>query len=121
MTGKPNLAASVAARLLKQAKATGDDYQTLLTTYCLERFLYRLGVSDCREQFVLKGAPTAQHAPDHVAADARTRALQVGQGEGAGKGVDGLLDQRPLRASRLEDARDKRSGPGTWRRGGPWR
>jgi hypothetical protein len=56
MTGTPNLAASLAARLLNQAKATGDDYQTLLTTYCLERFLYRLGVSDCREQFVLKGA-----------------------------------------------------------------
>jgi len=56
MTGKANLAASVAARLLNQAKRTGDDYQTLLTSYCLERFLYRLAISDCRERFVLKGA-----------------------------------------------------------------
>lgn len=25
------------------ARQTGDDYQTLLTGYCFERFLYRLG------------------------------------------------------------------------------
>ncbi len=53
---KANLAASVAAQLLNRAKQTGDDYQTLLTSYCLERFLYRLAMSDRREQFVLKGA-----------------------------------------------------------------
>ncbi|HEY3380878.1 MAG TPA: nucleotidyl transferase AbiEii/AbiGii toxin family protein [Vicinamibacterales bacterium] len=56
MTRHPNLAASVAARLLSRAKVTGDDYQTLLTTYCLERFLYRLGTSDRRDRFILKGA-----------------------------------------------------------------
>ncbi|MBS0366317.1 MAG: nucleotidyl transferase AbiEii/AbiGii toxin family protein [Proteobacteria bacterium] len=56
MTGKTNLAASVAARLLNRARQTGDDYQTLLTSFCLERFLYRLAVSDRRERFVLKGA-----------------------------------------------------------------
>lgn len=56
MTNKSNLAASVAARLLNRAKLTGDDYQTLLTSYCLERFLYRLATSDRREQYVLKGA-----------------------------------------------------------------
>jgi hypothetical protein len=33
-----NLAASVAARLLNRAKQSGDDYQTLLTGYCFERF-----------------------------------------------------------------------------------
>ena len=53
---KANLAASVSARLLNRAKQTGDDYQTLLTSYCLERFLYRLSVSDRRDRFVLKGA-----------------------------------------------------------------
>jgi hypothetical protein len=53
---KRNLAASVAARLLHQARRTGDDYQTLLTAYAFERFLYRLGVSDLRDRFVLKGA-----------------------------------------------------------------
>ncbi len=51
-----NLAASVAARLLNLAKQTGDDYQVLLTSYCLERFLYRLAMSDRRNRFVLKGA-----------------------------------------------------------------
>ncbi|MCL4763089.1 MAG: nucleotidyl transferase AbiEii/AbiGii toxin family protein [Burkholderiales bacterium] len=56
MSGKPNLAASVAARLLNRARQAGDDYQTLLTSYCLERFLYRLAISDRRERFVLKGA-----------------------------------------------------------------
>jgi hypothetical protein len=56
MTAKANLAASVAARLLNRARQTGEDYQTLLTSYCLERFLYRLAVSDRRGRFVLKGA-----------------------------------------------------------------
>jgi predicted nucleotidyltransferase component of viral defense system len=56
VTEKTNLAASVAARLLNQARQTGADYQTLLTSYCLERFLYRLSVSDRRDRFVLKGA-----------------------------------------------------------------
>ena len=54
--GKSNLPASVAARLLNRAKQTGDDYQTLFTAFCFERFLYRLGASDARERFVLKGA-----------------------------------------------------------------
>lgn len=56
VNGRTNLGASVSARLLNQAKQTGADYQTLLTTYCLERFLYRLGASDLRDRFVLKGA-----------------------------------------------------------------
>ena len=55
-TKKSNLPASVAARLLNRAKQTGDDYRTLLTGYCFERFLYRLGVSRVRDRFVLKGA-----------------------------------------------------------------
>jgi len=33
----------------------GDDYQTLLTSYCMERFLYRLGVSDLRTSVPRKG------------------------------------------------------------------
>lgn len=56
MTVKANLGASVAARLLNLATKRGLDYQTVLTSYCLERFLYRLGVSDRRERYVLKGA-----------------------------------------------------------------
>jgi hypothetical protein len=57
MTGKgTNLAASVAARLLNRAKISGDDYQTLLTNFCFERFLYRLGASALVSRFILKGA-----------------------------------------------------------------
>ena len=56
IAGKSNLPASVAARLLNRAKQTGDVYQTLLTSFCFERFLYRLGKSEARERFVLKGA-----------------------------------------------------------------
>ncbi|GAB4182041.1 MAG: nucleotidyl transferase AbiEii/AbiGii toxin family protein [Rhodocyclaceae bacterium] len=54
--GKSKLPASVAARLLNRAKQTGDVYQTLLTSFCFERFLYRLGKSEARGRFVLKGA-----------------------------------------------------------------
>lgn len=57
MTGpRRNLSDSVTARLLNRAKQTGDVYQTLLTSFCFERFLYRLGESDTCERFVLKGA-----------------------------------------------------------------
>jgi hypothetical protein len=56
MTDQENLAASVHVRLLNRARATGDDHQSLLTSFCLERFLYRLSVSDYRDSFVLKGA-----------------------------------------------------------------
>jgi hypothetical protein len=53
---KRNLPASVAARLLQRAKRTGDDYQTLFKRFCFERFLHRLGESDAKDRFVLKGA-----------------------------------------------------------------
>jgi hypothetical protein len=56
VTEKANLATSVSARLLNQAREAGADYQTLLTSFCLERFLYRLSLSDRRDRFVLKGA-----------------------------------------------------------------
>ena len=58
MTGKKSgLPASVAARPLNRAKQTGDDYQALLASYCLERFLYRR--IRLRNRFVLKGAMSA--------------------------------------------------------------
>ena len=59
-TGKKNLAASVAARLLNRAKETSDDYQRLFTNFCFERFLFRLGASEVGERFVLKGAMCLQ-------------------------------------------------------------
>lgn len=56
MSAASSKAASVRQRLLNRARAEGGDFQALLTRYVLERFLYRLGESFHREQFVVKGA-----------------------------------------------------------------
>ncbi|TRO81293.1 nucleotidyl transferase AbiEii/AbiGii toxin family protein [Desulfuromonas acetexigens] len=53
---RPNIAASVRQRLLDQARSKRIDFNLLLTRYGLERFLYRLGCSEYRERFILKGA-----------------------------------------------------------------
>ena len=50
------LAASVHARLLARAKERGEEFNLTLTRYALERFLYRLSISEARERFWLKGA-----------------------------------------------------------------
>lgn len=50
-----NITASVRQRLLDQARSKRIDFNLLLTRYGLERFLYRLGRSEYRERFVLKG------------------------------------------------------------------
>jgi len=51
-----NTAASVRNRLLKLARQRGEDFQLILTRYGLERLLYRLGQSEYRDRFILKGA-----------------------------------------------------------------
>lgn len=51
-----NIPASVKARLLQQAKRSGDELELYLVRYASERFLYRLGASGHRNRFVLKGA-----------------------------------------------------------------
>lgn len=51
-----NVAASVKARLLNQAKVLEEEFELFLVRYACERFLYRLGASDLRDRFVLKGA-----------------------------------------------------------------
>ncbi len=58
MTQEPrkNTAASIRARLLSLAQGKGEDYQRVLGRYAIERFLYRLGRSQHRDQFALKGA-----------------------------------------------------------------
>lgn len=50
------LAASVHARLLARTKERGEDFNLTLTRYAVERFLYRLSISELRERFWLKGA-----------------------------------------------------------------
>jgi len=51
-----NVAASVRDRLLKVAKADGEDFTYVLTRYALERLLARIAASAHRDTFVLKGA-----------------------------------------------------------------
>ncbi|MGH8728694.1 MAG: nucleotidyl transferase AbiEii/AbiGii toxin family protein [Burkholderiales bacterium] len=51
-----NLAASIRQRLLDLARARDEDFQLLLDRYAVERLLYRLSVSEARDQFLLKGA-----------------------------------------------------------------
>ena len=53
---RPNVAASIRARLLNLARERGQAFELLLTRYALERLLHRLGLSRYRERFVLKGA-----------------------------------------------------------------
>ena len=58
MTSRPprNLTASIHRRLLNGARERGEDSQFILQRYAAERFLYRLGKSPHREDFILKGA-----------------------------------------------------------------
>lgn len=51
-----NSPASIRARLLNASRQSGEDFQSLLTRYAVERFLFRLGESGQRENFILKGA-----------------------------------------------------------------
>ncbi|HEY8272650.1 MAG TPA: nucleotidyl transferase AbiEii/AbiGii toxin family protein [Pseudobdellovibrionaceae bacterium] len=51
-----NVAASVAAKLLKHSKDSGRNYNEILVYYGIERFLARLSKSKFNSQFVLKGA-----------------------------------------------------------------
>lgn len=51
-----NLPASIRQRLLDRARLRGEDFQLLLDRYAVERFLYRLSVSEARDDFLLKGA-----------------------------------------------------------------
>ena len=49
-------AASVHARLLNLARSEGRDFNLLLLRFTIERFLYRLSISDEVDRFTLKGA-----------------------------------------------------------------
>lgn len=52
----PDLAASIKAHLLSQAKARGEEFERTLARFAGERLLYRLGASAARDRFLLKGA-----------------------------------------------------------------
>jgi len=51
-----NIAASVKQRLLNKSKTDNRPYQELLQYYIMERFLYRLSISQHKRHFILKGA-----------------------------------------------------------------
>jgi predicted nucleotidyltransferase component of viral defense system len=51
-----NRAASVRARLLNLSKEQQTDFNQILVRYTLERLLYRIGVSQYADSFLLKGA-----------------------------------------------------------------
>ena len=51
-----NRAASIRARLKQHADTTKQDFNLTLTHYGLERLLYRLSISEHRQNFLLKGA-----------------------------------------------------------------
>lgn len=51
-----DMAASIRDQLLNLARDRAEDFQLILTQYGLERLLYRLGKSEYRDLFVLKGA-----------------------------------------------------------------
>ena len=52
----PDIAASIRARLLQQAHATGEEFERTLVRYGAERWLYRLSISAASTRCVLKGA-----------------------------------------------------------------
>jgi predicted nucleotidyltransferase component of viral defense system len=51
-----NVAHSIRERLFNLAKARNEEFQNFLMRYALERWLYRLSLTEHRDRFVLKGA-----------------------------------------------------------------
>jgi hypothetical protein len=95
-----NIPQSVHDRLLRLARAQGQELNLLLTRYALERLLYRLSVSSYRDNFVLKGAMLFQlwTAQPHRA----TRDLDLlGYGENSTERVQAIF--RDLCVSAVED------------------
>lgn len=51
-----NVAAPIRSRLLIKARSLEEEFERFLVRYACERFLYRLGETDLREKYILKGA-----------------------------------------------------------------
>lgn len=51
-----NTGASVRQRLLNQARTDNRTFSELLEYFAMDRFLYRLSISDYADSFILKGA-----------------------------------------------------------------
>jgi hypothetical protein len=108
---------SIQARLKNEAKAAGRPFTELLELFAIERFLHRLGRSDERGRFVLKGAlllrawlgadtrPTRDidllASPDLDAAKLRALLEGIVEVEVEEDGIEllpGTLSVRPIRA-----------------------
>lgn len=61
-----NPASSIRARLFSLAKASGADFQRVLTRYAIERLLFRLSRIEAAERYILKGAMLFVTWPEHV-------------------------------------------------------
>lgn len=80
----PDVAASVRARLLNQARASGEEFQLTLTRFAAERLLFRLGASSARSRCILKGASLlAVWLPDPYRATRDVDLLLVGRADDA--------------------------------------
>jgi hypothetical protein len=80
----PDLATSVRARLLNQAKASGEEFQLTLTRFAAERLLFRIGASAARSRCILKGASLlAVWLPDPYRATRDVDVLLSGQADDA--------------------------------------
>lgn len=51
-----NIPASVRARLLNEARASGESYDQVLQYFAIERFLYRLAQTEWADRLIVKGA-----------------------------------------------------------------
>ena len=74
-----NLGTSVRARLLHVSKSMEVNFDFLLNRYAVERFLYRLSLSQYSQQFVLKGATLALsrcNAPFRITRDLDLMSLE---------------------------------------------
>lgn len=60
-----NIGVSVRDRLLNKARAEKRDFNLLLMRYALERMLYRLSISNQRDQFLLSGSSMVVREQEH--------------------------------------------------------
>ena len=63
---RTNVAASVRQRLYNLAKEKDEDFNFVLGRFVAERLLYRLSISECADDFVLKGALLFLLWSDHL-------------------------------------------------------
>jgi predicted nucleotidyltransferase component of viral defense system len=56
-----NLTASIRQRLLDLSRREGRVFDVVLVTYGLERLIFRMSISDYRDQFILKGGMLVTH------------------------------------------------------------